>query len=143
MANWHYEQNGQPAGPVSDDGLRRLAAVGAVTPTTRIWAEGMGHWQQAGIVLPALFGVPPSLPTHAVPTPAAYVSPMSGAYGRSVMIEDQMVKAILVTLFCCMPFGIVAIIKASEANNKAAMGDEMGAHAANAEASKWIKYSML
>jgi len=64
MANWHYEQNGQAAGPVSDDELHRLVAVGTVSPTTRIWAEGMGDWQQAGMALPALFGAVAS-PTYA------------------------------------------------------------------------------
>lgn len=140
MANWHYEQNGQPTGPVSEDELRRLAAAGAVTPATRVWAEGMGDWQAASAALPALFG---GTPVYTAPTPAAHATPTGGAFGGPVAIENQLVKAILVTLFCCLPFGIVSIIKASEANNKAAAGDAMGANAANAEASKWIKYGVI
>lgn len=142
MANWHYEQNGQPAGPVSEDELRRLASSGVVTASTRVWAEGMGDWQAASSALPALFGAA-SAPVYAAPTPAAYATPTGGAFGGPVPIENQLVKAILITLFCCLPFGIVGIIKAVEANNKAAMGDAMGANAANAEASKWIKYGLI
>lgn len=143
MANWHYEQNGQPSGPVSEDELRRLAASGAVTPATRIWAEGMGDWQAASAALPALFGAAPSTPAYVAPASAGYATPAGGAYGGPVQIESQLVKAILVTLFCCLPFGIVGIIKAVEANNKAATGDAMGANASNAEASKWIKYGVI
>ena len=42
-------------------------------------------------------------------------------------VNNNMVKAILVTIFCCLPLGIVAIIKASEVNGKLAAGDIEGA----------------
>ena len=154
MANWHYEQDGKPAGPVSEDELRTLASTGAVSPTTRVWREGMGDWQPASAALPALFGsgmgAAPAMeagtgysapPAYAAPAPVAYAAP--SGFSGPVQIENQLVKSILITLFCCLPFGIVAIIKAVEANNKAAIGDAAGAHAANAEASKWIKYGLI
>lgn len=63
--------------------------------------------------------------------------------GMTVPPDNKMVWSVLVTLFCCLPFGIVAIIKSSEVNNKWAAGDVAGANASAAEASKWIKWSVI
>jgi len=58
-------------------------------------------------------------------------------------VENHMVKAILVTLFCCLPLGIVAIIKASAVNSQLAAGDVEGAQASAAEANKWANYGLV
>jgi hypothetical protein len=42
-------------------------------------------------------------------------------------INNYLVPAILVTLCCCMPVGIVAIIFAAQVNSKLAAGDVAGA----------------
>ncbi|MFZ1288099.1 MAG: CD225/dispanin family protein [Candidatus Phosphoribacter sp.] len=51
--------------------------------------------------------------------------------------QNNLVLAILATVLCCLPLGIVAIIKASKVNGLWAVGDQAGAHAAAAEAKKW------
>ncbi|PWS32464.1 CD225/dispanin family protein [Pedobacter paludis] len=53
--------------------------------------------------------------------------------------KNWLVESILVTIFCCIPFGIVGIVYASSVNNKYAMGDYAGAQAASAAAGKWTK----
>tara|TARA_B110000014_G_C19897575_1_gene464359 strand:+ start:148 stop:402 length:255 start_codon:yes stop_codon:yes gene_type:complete len=58
-------------------------------------------------------------------------------------VNNNMVKAILVTIFCCLPLGIVAIIKASEVNGKLAAGDIEGAQLSAAEADKWANYGLI
>ena len=58
-------------------------------------------------------------------------------------VNNNMVKAILVTIFCCLPFGIIAIIKASEVNGKLAAGDVEGAQQSAAEADKWGNYGLI
>ena len=60
-----------------------------------------------------------------------------------VHVDNKMVKAILVTLLCCLPFGIVSIIKASEVNNKVAMGDIEGAQLSAKDADKWANIGMI
>ncbi|MDB5234953.1 MAG: CD225/dispanin family protein [Hymenobacter sp.] len=53
--------------------------------------------------------------------------------------KNWLVESILVTIFCCLPFGIVGIIKAAEVNTKVAAGDYAGAQQSSQEAGKWTK----
>jgi len=73
---------------------------------------------------PPQLGVPPRA-THRVGVPP----------GTSV--PSYLAQAILVTLFCCLPFGIVAIVFAAQANGKLAAGDYAGAVDASNKARMW------
>lgn len=57
--------------------------------------------------------------------------------------DNYLVWAILATIFCFLPFGILAIVKASEVNSKWNVGDYVGARLASDEARKWVKWSVL
>jgi predicted RNA-binding Zn-ribbon protein involved in translation (DUF1610 family) len=46
-------------------------------------------------------------------------------------------QSILVTLFCCLPFGIAAIVYAAQVNGKAQAGDMAGAKTASDNAKMW------
>jgi hypothetical protein len=78
---------------------------------------------------------PPQQRTYAPPPPqppqqqAAYV-PQSG----QPEVPNYLVPAVLVTVGCCLPVGIVAIVNASQVNTKLAAGDIAGARAASAKA---------
>ena len=50
---------------------------------------------------------------------------------------NYLVQAILTTIFCCLPFGIVAIVFASQVNSKFAARDFAGAKASSDSARKW------
>lgn len=52
-------------------------------------------------------------------------------------VPNYLVQAILVTLFCCLPFGIVGIVFAAQVNSKLALGDYDGAVQASQAAKKW------
>ncbi len=52
-------------------------------------------------------------------------------------IPNYLVQAILLTIFCCLPFGIVAIVYAAQVNGKVAGGDIAGAQDSSAKAKKW------
>lgn len=54
-------------------------------------------------------------------------------------VKNWLVESILVTIFCCLPFGIVGIVNASQVNSKLAAGDQNGAQHASREAAKWVK----
>ena len=52
-------------------------------------------------------------------------------------IPNYLVPAILVTLFCCVPFGIISIVYAAQVNGKVALGDIEGALRTSRSAKKW------
>ena len=53
--------------------------------------------------------------------------------------KNWLVESILVTIFCCIPFGIVGIVFASQVNSKYDAGDYTGAQNASRDAGKWTK----
>lgn len=55
--------------------------------------------------------------------------------GQSV--PNYLVHAILVTVFCCLPFGIVGIVYAAQVNSKLSGGDYQGALDASNKAKMW------
>ncbi|WP_084072961.1 CD225/dispanin family protein [Demequina sp. NBRC 110052] len=67
------------------------------------------------------------------PPPAPGVPPMGGAPAPN----NNLVLAILTTVLCCLPLGIVGIVKAAEVNSKWAQGDFAGAQASADAAKKW------
>ncbi len=57
--------------------------------------------------------------------------------------DNHMVWAVLSTVLCCLPFGIVAIVYASQVNGKFAAGDYMGAEASARSAKTWSIVSLV
>jgi hypothetical protein len=57
-------------------------------------------------------------------------------------VPSYLAHAILATLFCCLPFGIVAIVYAAQVNGKLAIGDYAGAVEASENAKKWCWVSL-
>jgi hypothetical protein len=63
-------------------------------------------------------------------------TPLAGNYGAG-QVPSYLWQSILLTLVCCMPFGIVAIVFASKVDALAAQGDLAGATAASRKAKIW------
>lgn len=57
--------------------------------------------------------------------------------GASANIPNYLVPAILVTVLCCLPTGIAAIVYAAQVNSKVAGGDIVGAQVASKNAKMW------
>jgi hypothetical protein len=57
-------------------------------------------------------------------------------------VPTYLAQAILTTLFCCLPFGIVSIVYAAQVNGKLAVGDHAGAlqSSQNAKTWAWISF---
>ncbi|MEO7478124.1 MAG: CD225/dispanin family protein [Lysobacteraceae bacterium] len=62
---------------------------------------------------------------------------------NGVYVPNYLVWAILSTLFCCLPLGIVSIVYASQVDGKRAAGDIAGAQAAASSAKNWAIASAL
>lgn len=58
-------------------------------------------------------------------------------------IPNHLVWAILATLFCCLPGGIVSIVYAAQVNGKVAAGDLAGARDSSDKAKKWAMWSAI
>jgi hypothetical protein len=94
------------------------------------------HCSQCGAALVPQAQSVPSAAQSALPPPAYQVP--TGTPGMPLpagTVPNYMVQSILVTLCCCLPLGIVGIVKAGEVNNRLAVGDYDGA----LKASKTVK----
>ena len=71
--------------------------------------------------------------------PAQYGQTQQQPYRPSALLEvpNYLVQAILCTVFCCLPFGIVAIVFAAQVNGKLAAGDYQGAVSCSNSARTW------
>lgn len=57
--------------------------------------------------------------------------------------KNWLVESILVTIFCCLPFGIAGIVFASQVNSKYDAGDFVGADRASKQAKTWTLVSFI
>ena len=57
--------------------------------------------------------------------------------GARPHVPNHLVWAILATIFCCLPVGIVSIVYAAQVNGKLAAGDVQGAVQASNRAKTW------
>ena len=82
---------------------------------------------------------PSDLPPPAIlPAPAALFAPGPFSAAPSQPKPDNyLVWAILTPLMCCLPFGIVAVIFATQVDFKYATGDYAGAQIASGRAKLW------
>ena len=51
--------------------------------------------------------------------------------------KSYLAQAIIVTILCCLPFGIPAIVYAAQVNGKFAAGDYAGAEESSKKANMW------
>lgn len=57
--------------------------------------------------------------------------------------DSNLVWGILTTILCCLPLGIVAIVKSSQVNSLWFQGFPVEAHKAAADAKKWAMWSAI
>ncbi len=69
--------------------------------------------------------------------------PVAGGGGPQPQIPNHLVKAILVTLFCCLPLGVVAIIFAAQVDGKVSSGDVAGAQNAANQANMFANIGLI
>ncbi|MBN1816567.1 MAG: CD225/dispanin family protein [Sedimentisphaerales bacterium] len=63
--------------------------------------------------------------------------PAQPAFNNVGNVPNYLVQAILITLCCCQPFGIVAIVYAAQVNGKLQAGDVGGAMECSGKAKMW------
>jgi len=88
---------------------------------------------------PSPYG-PPATPPYGQ-APYGQPSPWSQPLGPPP--PNYLVWAILSTLFCCMPLGIVSIVYAAQVGSKWSAGDVAGAHHSSNQAKNFARWSAL
>lgn len=151
MKQYYLVINGEKSGPFTIDQL----ATQQLTPETPVWTEGMSDWMPVQQVaeLSSLFAPQTSGPEMAQPTvpPQAPAYNAAPSYGNTqpqtpngqVMPPNYLVWSILVTLLCCLPGGIVAIVYSTQVSSRFLQGDYEGANASSRNARKWAIISAV
>ena len=118
--------------------------------TDMVWREGMPDWVAASTVPElsvAVPGVPQAAPTLRQPGRVAqaspYVSPVASPYAPGMLIPNYLWQSIVVTIFCCWPCGIPAIVYAAKVDGLKLSGNINGAMEASANAKKWCYISLF
>ncbi|MDR1675867.1 MAG: CD225/dispanin family protein [Tannerella sp.] len=146
MEKEYFYLNGETkVGPLSLEALK----YAPVTPTTLVWTNTIPDWVEARTLpeLESLFNsaVPPPPPASStVPPQASYYAEKFGNPGTPPpMPENYLVWAILTTVLCCLPLGIVSIINATKVSTLYAQGDYAGAQKAADDAKKWAMWGAI
>ena len=130
--------DGIQQGPFSLDELKSRTDI---TPDTPVWREGMSDWTTVSML--------PELSDSARPSTATYscYPEKTAPVQTSVKVEgaprNYLVWAIISTICCCIPTGIVAIFYAAKVNPAAMAGDMEAARKASEKAALWVVISFV
>jgi ribosomal protein L40E len=75
--------------------------------------------------------------SHCARCGVSLLRPQPSGISAGVEVPNYLAQAILVTIFCCVPLGIPAIIFAAQVNGKLAAGDYAGAVETSRKAKLW------
>ncbi|MGL5682109.1 MAG: CD225/dispanin family protein [Marinifilaceae bacterium] len=101
-----------------------------ISRQTLVWYAGMAQWQKAGTIpeLDSIF--------HLTPPPIDQeVNPGT----RPIPPKTWLLESILVTLFCCLPFGIVGIVYATKVDSAYSRGEYDDAIRFSQQAARWTR----
>lgn len=140
---WYYSKNSTQLGPISFEELCAKLASGEVSRSDMVWREGLPDWRPAS-TMPELAvsgsGAPP-VPmvqqTGGASGNSPYRPPAAVSFASGVLIPNYLWQSIVVTIFCCWPLGIPAIVYAAKVDGLRAAGNIQGAMAASASAKTW------
>ncbi len=141
MIQYYIVSNDRQAGPFPESKIREMLGAGVIAPDTLCWTDGMEDWQPIAEVIQIDTASGPPLPAVPQSVKPGYPPKADGDTSAPQYIPNYLAQAILVTLFCCMPLGIPAIIYASQVNSKAQAGDIEGAKDSSRKARVWSWWS--
>ncbi len=144
MQYW-INHKGVQSGPVDLDALKQMG----LTSQAYVWHEGLPDWVKITQV-PELQGMYETVeetvvtgqPYQPQPQPAAHPAPQQPQYAEQPAQPEpcpptNLVWAIISTVLCCIPTGIVAIFYALKVTNKYREGDIEGAKRASEVGAWW------
>lgn len=131
MRHYFLVVDGEQAGPFSIEELKSQN----INPNSLVWYQGLSEWVEAKTIaeLEPLFSSPPPTPTE---NETPEISEPNIQRPKTWLTE-----AILVTLFCCLPFGVVAIVNASRIDSLYNSGRYSESIRASDQAKTWVNAS--
>ena len=151
MQYW-INHNGVQSGPVDADGIKELA----LTSRAYVWHPGLSDWVKITQVpeLEGLFEIVDEPATVGQPLQPQNTAPAQQPMNpQPVNTQPEgdpepcpptnLVWAIITTVLCCLPAGIVAIIYAMKVTNKYREGDIEGAKRASEVGAWWCIASII
>jgi len=141
MKEYFYLNGTTQLGPFTLEELKEEA----LTRDTKIWYQGLTDWTVAeGIPeLADSFQTPPKVTPPDAPKPTVQTVNRDHASSSGQPPKTYLLESILVTLFCCLPLGIVGIVSASSVESKFYANDIEGAKLASQTAKKWVNLSVI
>lgn len=99
-----------------------------ITPNTMVWSIGFNNWKKAKEVneLSELLSNLPPEPPSSIPMPKTWL-----------------IESIIVTCFCCLPFGVAGIINSSKVETRYQNGEYEKALHYSKQAKKWILWGIF
>lgn len=144
--HFFYTKDGENFGPFSIEQLKKEG----ITPETLVWHAQLTDWTVASEVeeLNELFKRADSNSNTVPPPPKSSGEQYKNnqtppPHHNMYPPNNYLVGAILVTVFCCMPFGIVSIVHASRVENRFYMGDYAGAIESSRQARRWLNAAWI
>ena len=133
MSQYYYTDGKERFGPFSIDELRDKP----IDENTLVWKEGLPDWVPANKMaeLNSLFA-------SATEFTPAYNEPYRSP-AITLPPKNYLIESILVTVFCCMPLGIVGVIHAAKVDNLWKHGHPEEAYKSSREAGKWVKIGAI
>ena len=116
--DFYIYKNGSKLGPYGMEDLKKVD----FNKDTLVWCKGFDNWKKAEEVPELeelLASIPPATPTEA---------PMPNTW---------LVESILITLFCCLPFGIASIVYASKVESQYMLRNYQQAEYYSRQAKNW------
>jgi len=153
MQYW-INHNGVQSGPVDLDAIKQMG----LTSSAYVWHEGLTDWVKI-TQIPELQGLFDMAQDHVEPSTGTvvgqpYEAPQPQQQSQPQYVEQpnqakepcpptNLVWAIITTVLCCIPAGIIAIVYALKVTNKYREGDIEGAKRASETGAWWCIASII
>lgn len=121
---------GKQIGPIPFNQLKNYG----ITHKTLVWCEGMPNWMEAER-LPELYEIIANIPAQAPPVPEYANLRNNQAVPQKP--DTYLVWAILSTILCCLPFGVVSIVYAAKVDSLYFAERYVEANEASNKAKNW------
>jgi len=144
MKQYYYSDGQERFGPFSLEELRTKP----IKKDTLVWHDELDEWREAGELpeLAPIFELPTMPPPVNKPLETPSFTPNSPQVldsSTESKPKTWLVESILVTILCCLPFGIAGIVNAAKVDSRFASGDYEGAKKSAAEAKKWTLIGLI